>query len=228
MKRLLSLLLMLLAFATVKAQGDVEYRAEIGAGAGLVAYEGDFNGSVLKNQQPIASVIFRRLFNPRSGLKISGSYGKLKGSSKNADTYYIDFADQPYGFNSSLADVSIVYEYNLWPYGTGREYRGAKPLVPYLAIGLGATYASADNDTNSFAVNMPIGIGLKYKIADRLNLGIEWTMHFSGSDKLDGIADPYYVKSNGIFKNTDCYSALQLSLTYSFMAKCRTCHNADE
>ena len=75
---------------------------------------------------------------------------------------------------------------------------------------------------------MPLGIGMKYKIADRLNLGLEWAMHFSQSDELDGIKDPYEVKSSGIFKNTDCYSMLQLSLTYSFMAKCRTCHNADE
>jgi hypothetical protein len=53
-------------------------------------------------------------------------------------------------------------------------------------------------------------------------------MHFSLSDKLDGVSDPYAVKSSGLFKNTDCYSALQLTLTYSFMAKCRTCHNEDE
>ena len=25
----------------------------------------------------------------------------------------------------------------------------------------------------------------------------------------------------------DCYSALQLTLTYSFMSKCRTCNNDD-
>ena len=36
------------------------------------------------------------------------------------------------------------------------------------------------------------------------------------------------IERSGLFKNTDCYSALQLTLTYSFMAKCRTCHNADE
>ena len=31
-----------------------------------------------------------------------------------------------------------------------------------------------------------------------------------------------------MFKNTDCYSMLQLTLTYILMPKCRTCHNDDD
>lgn len=61
-----------------------------------------------------------------------------------------------------------------------------------------------------------------------MNVGLEWAIHFSLSDELDGSKDPYYVKSSGPFKNTDCYSALQVTFTYSFMAKCRTCHNEYE
>ena len=79
-----------------------------------------------------------------------------------------------------------------------------------------------------FTANVPLGLGVKYKIGPRLNLGLEWAVHFSLSDKLDGVKDPYNIESSGLFKNTDCYSAFQLTLTYSFMAKCRTCHNADE
>lgn len=84
------------------------------------------------------------------------------------------------------------------------------------------------NDKNVFTANIPIGLGVKYKIGERLNLGLEWAIHFSLSDELDGVKDPYGIKSTGLFKNTDCYSALQITLTYSFMPKCRTCHNADE
>ena len=57
-----------------------------------------------------------------------------------------------------------------------------------------------------------------------MNLGLEWALHFSQTDELDGVKDPYYVTSSGLFKNTDCYSALQFTLTYSFMAKCSTCN----
>lgn len=63
---------------------------------------------------------------------------------------------------------------------------------------------------------MPIGFGLKYKAGKRVNIGLEWALHLSQSDEIDGKKDPYGIKSTGIFKNTDCYSALQLSITYSF------------
>jgi len=54
---------------------------------------------------------------------------------------------------------------------------------------------------------------------------LEWTMHITGNDLLDGKEDPYAIKRDGIFKNTDCYSHLRLSLTYDLWAKCKTCHN---
>ena len=207
------------------AQTDDQYRMEIGAGVGMMSYEGDFNGSILKNMQPMASLVLRRVFNPYMGL--TGSYGKLKGSSKDVQTYYPDYQEQVYDFSNTLVDVSLVYEYNFWPYGTGQDYRGAKRITPFVFGGLGATYASG-NDDNVFTANIPIGLGVKYKIGERLNLGLEWAIHFSLSDELDGVKDPYGIKSTGLFKNTDCYSALQLTLTYSFMPKCRTCHNAYE
>ena len=78
-----------------------------------------------------------------------------------------------------------------------------------------------------FTANVPIGLGVKYKLNERMNLGLDWGIHFSLTDELDGVKDPYQVKSSGMFKNTDCYSMLQLTLTYSFKAKCRTCNKEE-
>lgn len=222
------LLALLLATALpASAQSDYEYRMEIGAGIGLVAYEGDFNGSITHGMQPMASAVLRRTFNPYMALRFSAAYGKLKGSSKNVKTYMSEYVDNPYEFSNSLVDVSATYEYNFWPYGTGRDYRGAQRLTPFIFAGLGATYASGSGN-NVFTANVPLGVGVKYKVATRLNIGIEWAMHFSMNDNLDGVKDPYGIQSTGMFKNTDCYSMLQLTLTYSFMPKCRTCHNDDD
>ena len=56
MKKTLNIVLtaLLLSIASVpaNAQTDYEYRMEIGGGVGLMAYEGDFNGSILHNMQP--------------------------------------------------------------------------------------------------------------------------------------------------------------------------------
>lgn len=207
----------------LKAQDDPQYRMEIGAGLGMVSYEGDFNGNVFGNMQPMGGVVGRYNFDPYKTLRLSATYGKLKGSSKDVKTYYPDYESQPYEFNNSLVDVSLVFEYNFWPYGTGRDYRGAKRLTPYIYGGLGATSVSGGSKS-VFTANVPIGIGVKYKMTERLNLGVDWGIHFSLSDELDGVKDPYQVKSSGAFKNTDCYSMLQVSLTYSFKAKCRTCN----
>lgn len=223
-----TLIILLLAMVTAaNSQTDPEYRMEIGAGVGVVCYEGDFNGNITKNMQPLASVLVRRLINPYMGLRATLSYGKLKGDSKNVKTYYPDLQEAPYSFNNTLGDLSVIYEYNFWPYGTGKDYRGAKRLTPFIMGGIGATYCKT-TDKSVFTGNLPLGIGVKYKYKDRLNVGLEWVAHLSLSDELDGIKDPYGIPSSGLFKNTDCYTDLRLTLTYSFMAKCRTCHNADE
>ena len=188
----------------------------------MASYQGDFNSSPFKNLQPMFTVLAKYRFDPRRALALNVSYGQLKGSSKDAKTYYP--MTTVYDFKSNVADVGLRLEYNFWPFGTGFEYRGAKRLTPYVAIGLGMTIAKADGKSAT-GVNMPIGVGVKYKLADRLNLAAEWAMHITTSDELDGIKDPYGIESSGLFKNTDCYSHLRLSLSYDLWAKCRTCHN---
>lgn len=225
-RTLVTVILLTMAGRTA-AQTDDEYRMEIGAGVGLVSYEGDFNGSILSNMQPMGSAVLRRTFNPYMALRFTAMFGKLKGSSQDTQTYYPDYVETAYKFDRSLVDVSVIYEYNFWPYGTGRDYRGARRLTPFIFGGLGATFASGGGN-NAFTANVPLGLGVKYKIGERLNLGVEWAVHFSLSDNLDGVADPYKIESSGLFKNTDCYSAFQLTLTYSFWAKCRICHNDNE
>ena len=220
--------------ASVHAQTEPEYKLELGGGIGMVSYQGDFNGNLFKNPQPMFTVLAKYRFDPRRALALNVSYGQLKGSSKNAKTYYPADASAPtsttmplsYDFKNPVVDAGLRFEYNFWPYGTGFEYRGAKRLTPYVAIGLGMTIGKADKTV--FGANMPIGVGVKYKMADRLNLAVEWAMHITTNDKLDGIADPYGIKSSGLFKNTDCYSHLRLSLSYDLWAKCRTCHNDRE
>ena len=223
MKRVLVVLTVLLTTAVgANAQTDPEYRLEVGGGVGVVSYLGDFNNNLFKNMMPMFSALAKYRMNPRMAVAMNISYGQIKGESRQADTYYP--ADvQDYSFKNGLVDVGLRFEYNFWPYGTGREYRGAQRLTPYIYIGVGGTFAKPDK--TEMGINMPIGAGVKYKLADRVNLAVEWTMHFSTNDRLDGVKDPYGINSTGLFKNTDCYSHLRVSLTYDIWAKCRTCHN---
>lgn len=223
MRTIAIVVLTCLALSSAKAQDEPEYRMEIGAGTGMANYEGDLSGNIFGNMQPRGELKAKYRMNPRMALAASIGFGKLKGSAADTDTFYPQPELEHYNFSNSMADVTARFEYNFWPFGTGREYRGAKPLTPFITIGLGATYVNAKK--NIVTANLPIGAGIKYKVADRLNLTAEWIMHFTQSDKLDGVEDPYGIKSSGIFKNTDSYSVLALTLTYDIWAKCKTCHN---
>lgn len=62
----------------VRAQDDPQYRMEIGAGVGVMTYEGDFNGNVLGDMQPAGFLVGRYNFDPYKDLKLSVGFGKIK------------------------------------------------------------------------------------------------------------------------------------------------------
>lgn len=223
MKKITILIALMALTQPATAQDDPEYRLEVGAGVGMTGYLGDFNGNLTKSLQPMVSLSGRYVFNPWMALRLNLGYGKMKGSSSDVDTYYPDYAEEAYKFDNTLYDMAVTYEYNFMPYGTGWDYRGAKRFTPFVFGGIGLAYADTP-EKGRLAFNIPIGAGVKYKLGERVNLGLEWSMHFTQSDWLDGVKDPYYIKSSGLFKNTDCYSALQLTLTYSFSPKCVNCN----
>lgn len=211
------------SIAPIYAQDEPEYRMEVGAGVGLVNYLGDYNGNLFKQMQPMGGLVAKYKMNPRMAWAATLNYGKLNGTRENSNTWYPGTTPLPSDFSTKLTDLNVKFEYNFWPFGTGREYYGAKPLTPFITLGSGLAFASGEKSVVAFQV--PIGFGVKYKLMNRLNLAAEWLMHFSGSDQLDGVRDPYGIKTTDLFKNTDCYTTIQVSLTYEFMEKCKTCHN---
>ena len=219
MRKFLILPLLMVVIASF-AQEDPEYKLELGGGIGTVTYLGDFNGNLTTEMQPWGTVMAKYRMNPRMSVGLSIGLGQLKGTSANVSTWY---PEGPYEFSKRVMDVSSRYEYNFWAFGTGREYRGARRLAPFIALGLGVT--SYGGTKSGMTANLPLGAGLKYKMGERLNLTAEWRIHFTMSDYLDDVRDPYGIESSGMFKNTDCFSVIQVSLTYDLWAKCKTCHN---
>lgn len=197
------------------AQDEPEYKMEIGAGTGLVSYVGDCNGNPLKGMQPWLALVAKYRMDPRVAIAFDLGRGKLKGKAETSNSGY--------EFKHDITEADVRLEYNFWPYGTGYEYRGARRFTPFITMGLGASFYTGPE--NGATMNLPIGAGIKYKIGNRLNLTAEWAMRFTLSDKLDGSKDPLGIKSNGLFKNTDGYSVLQIALTYDLWEKCKTCNN---
>ncbi len=207
---------LLLNPVSLKAQ-ELEYALELGGAAGGSFYLGDYNYSGwYKHLGGTLGAVARWNINPRMALKFNATYAGISGDQKgNANKF--PMMDES-SFSEALVDVGCQYELHFWGFGTGKAtYKGNKRWVPYVQLGLGGTYC---NDT--FTMNLPVGFGIKYKLKERLNVGFDWTMRFTLSDKLDGLEDPYGIKS-GFLKNKDSYCLTTFYVTYDLCPKLRKC-----
>lgn len=206
---------------TGKAQ---DFKYEIGAGAGVGFYMGDANQYALFHNSKIAyGLVFRYNMNYRWAIKANLTSMRIEGNTRDFKNQFPDNAQ--YAFNRQLIDFGAQAEFNFFNYGMGYSYLGTSRIAPYLVVGLGFSLSPASDD-NSFSLNIPLGIGVKYKLTPRWNLGLEFTMRKTFGDKLDGkaLADPYKIESSG-FKNTDWYSFTMFSVTYDFGYKTKKCNN---
>ena len=217
MKKLAVIMLMIATLMAAQAQ---EYRFEVGGAIGMSGYLGDANNAnLLKKPGYVAGGLFRYIINSRMALKANLLTAKRSGNSANLANTYPDA--QTYAFSSQLYDLGAQFEFNFLNYGIGSKYLKLKRISPYLTLGVGATLATGDGD--AFTLNVPMGVGVKYKLGERLNIGLEFTMRKAFSDKLDGLKDLNGITS-GFAKNTDWYSFTMISITYEFSKRCRTCH----
>ncbi len=209
----------LMTASNINAQTELEYALELGGMVGTSAYLGDADHSgCYKHINLGGGAIARYNINPRMALKFNLGYGGLSGDATDM-AMPAGFDKSKLKFNTSVFDFGCQYELHFWAYGTGNSYKNTHRLVPYLQLGLGFTASK-----NTFSMNIPVGFGIKYKIAPRLNVGLDWTIRLSMTDKIDGIADPLRIES-GFMKNKDSYCWTMVYVTYDLMPKLRKCNN---
>lgn len=218
---------MLCLASSVRADG-LEYRYEVGAMLGGSSYYGDANyTSPIDNINIMGGVVWRYNINPRMAIKSNLAVARISGSTEGLDNR---FPGGNVEFNRTLIELGAHYELHFFAYGDGSGYKRSRRLAPYIFAGVGVTYAPAPAK-HVVTPNIPLGVGLKWKVAHRLNLGCELSYHFTFSDKLDVtnstapmLDDPYGIES-GFVKNKDSYSFLSISLTYDLSPKYRKCNN---
>ena len=226
--RRLALGAMMLCFAAVVRADGLEYRYEVGAMAGGSTYYGDANYfSPINNLGIMGGLLFRYNINPRMAVKANFAVARISGTTIGGAN---SFPGGDAGFARTLYELGAQYECHFLAYGDGTGYKQSRRLAPYFLAGLGLTYAPAPAK-HVFTPNVPVGIGLKWKVAQRLNLGCELSYRFTFSDNLDVVQkdgavldDPYGIES-GIMKNKDGYSFLSVFLTYDLSPKYRKCNN---
>lgn len=230
-KQTLGFFLFLFVFLTCTNNSFAqEYEYEIGGMAGTSFYMGDANKSGLfKEPHLSAGVVLRYNKNFRWAYKTNLLVGGVSGDTRNTDNVF------PHGQNASFSrvfgELGGQVEYNFFHYSDRYQYLGTRKFSPYIFTGLGITFASG-GDT-FFGLNLPLGIGLKYKIKDRLNLGFEFSFRKLFGDNFDvtkstaglNLEDPYKIKSS-FFKNKDWYVLSLFSVTWDFGLRKKSCINS--
>ena len=227
-KTLILIFFTLTGLLSAKCQ-ELEYKMELGGMLGGSFYMGDANYSKpFKDLNFGGGVVARQIFNPHMAVKYNFAVAGISGSTADIKNKFP--GGQNVDFKRTLFAIGAQFEYNFLPYGTGQGYKRTKRITPYILAGAGFTFAPAPAKALA-TMHFPIGLGVKYKIMKRLNLGLEWTMRFSMSDRLDvtnkegmQLSDPYNIKSRGI-KNKDSYSFIMLTLTYDLLPRLRNCNN---
>ena len=210
---------MILGRATAVAQ---EYRYEIGGMAGMSMYMGDANQtSLFQGWNPAAGLVFRNNLNFRWALKTNLLVGKVSGDTKNTENVFPNHAQT--AFSRTFVGLGGQMEFNFLPYSDKFAYLNTSKIAPYLLAGLGLTLAPGGDQT-FFGPHFSLGVGVKYKIRNRLNLGLEYAVNRLFSDAFDApyskekefnLDNPYQIQS-GLFKNNDGYNTLLFSITWEF------------
>ena len=224
----LHICLIILSCCFPAAAQDDGYLMELGLGGGGCFYMGDANNRLYNNTNGVFSVLARYNVNPRFSLKADFAAAGISGDTNDA---FGVIPGDGLRFSRTVYDAGVQVEWGFCGYGM-EGWNGCHRIAPYGLIGLGLTYAPKPVN-NDFAANFPIGLGIRYKISDRVNIGLEWTMRFSTSDRLDvtrtmpdtQLENPFTIKGKGI-KNKDSYSFTMLYVTFDVFK--RPCNCNDE
>jgi len=175
------------------------------------------------------SINYRYVFQNNVGITASALFGKFEGTDDDSRN-----ALRGFDFSTNLSVFSLHIEYNIIG---GENSDFWTPHKLYAFVGAGAMISNVDfnskkplRPTDSHAPNavftplpsggynakmlsvspaFPVGAGYEYELTPSVSLGVEYVIHSSFSDYLDGISTSYS-------KNKDYLMNLDLTLTYKF------------
>jgi hypothetical protein len=215
MKKLFFVVVILVAYTKGRAQEpSIRQDGEFGISAGAAHYFGDLNPHLRLNRpKPDFGVFFRKQFSNYVALRISGHFTQL-GYSDIYNSYNQFMYQRNLSFNTNIWEFALQGDFNFYRFIPGDPYHN---FTPYITFGIGAfsydPYAyyqgqqvylrplgtegqgsAAYPDRKPYgtmAVCLPLGVGIKYSINARINLGFEIVYRFTGTDYIDDVSKTY-------------------------------------
>lgn len=218
MKRILPVFLFVLIGAGIQpAQAQYEsvvMEGELGIMLGAGHYFGDLNTRARLNRPKLAAgVFFRKQFNNYIAMRIAGNFAQV-GYSDIYNTHNEFQQRRNLSFNSNIFELALQGDFNFFKFVPGDPYYRFTPYVtlgagifsydPYAYLndnkyylrplgteGQGSSAYPDRSPYNTMAVCIPFGVGFKYGINNRMNIGFEVTHRFTFTDYLDDVSTTY-------------------------------------
>ncbi len=228
------------AAVLITVSGFTQKTADIGLWGGTSTYFGDLSETGhFQKFNPNFGAYFRYNFNARVAMRAMFITGRF------AEEGFIEGV--PGYFDKPVQDLSLQVEINYLKYILGVKNT---PYTSYLLAGVGVTYFNYEMDPafisafnpyhnkvnaeikeSVIAPTIPFGIGFKYTLGERWEVGLEYLMRKMFVDKLDNLDDPLaYITSDDreiIFTdsvhNNDWSAYLGLHLTYKIYLGKKAC-----
>jgi hypothetical protein len=212
MRQLLATLIICIPISLF-AQNSIVQEGEFGIGIGAAHYFGDLNTRAKLNRpKPSAGIFFRKNFGNYIAMRISGNYAQL-GYSDVYNTHNEFMHRRNLSFNTNVWELGLQGDFNFYRFLPGEpEFR----FTPYVTFGISAfnydPYAYLNGDKyflrqlgtegqaidslhrkpySSMAIAFPFGVGIKYSINERINVGFEVVYRFANTDYLDDVSTTY-------------------------------------
>lgn len=146
--------------------------------------------------------------------------------------------------------ADVVGEFNFFRFGERGYDMRVKPITPYMFIGLGVSVyneTATESSNNAFplligsgnkpkaGMYIPLGIGMKWKFADRWQLHVAWQHQIYFKDNIEGLpmfdgrqtpnAGGRYGMNGTNILNNDLTSTLTLGIVFEFAKGKKICNH---
>lgn len=207
---------------------------EIGLGVGMFIYQGDLtpeDAGAFKTPGFAFNIFYNRLLSRSFSLRTNLVHGKLTADDANYKTPEWR-KERAFRFGTRVTEISELLVWNI----LGNNYGERKIISPYIFGGIGISALRITRDWSNINYDyfageptlleglaedsthtlpstigvIPVGIGFRYPVTDKLSLMAEGSYSFTFSDYIDGFS-----KASNPHKN-DFYSSISLGIIYTF------------
>ena len=193
---------------------------EVGFIAGGVNYVGDVGRTnYIYPKNTGYSFMYKYNLNPR--IAIRANYSSFSISGDDTDSENRIRQERGIKFKNPLNEFAVGIEYNFYEYDLSSK---DKTSTPYILFQLAAVdyktprILNADrtfNFTRNTSVSIPLGIGYKTKIIEKIAFAVETTIRYTFTDELDYTTNRFPQLNFGGTSN-DWYMFSGVSLVYTF------------